>query len=119
MAQHRTSVPTGSPGDHHRGDYLGGIHEGHFLRRRYHHLMPHRRADDRHDEGDVRDGERRWCEVFARVWEVLVQQPLGSTVRIPNEDGMPLSLEHAALRVTVRSPLERNFSHVLRRFSAT
>ena len=99
----------GSSGDHHRGDYLGGIHEGHFLRRRYHHLMPHRRADDRHDEGDVRDGERRWCEVFARVWEVLVQQPLGSTVRIPNEDGMPLSLEHAALRVTVRSPLERNF----------
>ena len=99
----------GSSGDHHRGDYLGGIHEGHFLRRRYHHLMPHRRADDRHDEGDVRDGERRWCEVFARVWEVLVQQPLGSTVRIPNEDGMPLSLEHAALRVTVRSALERNF----------
>ena len=71
--------------------------------------MPHRRFDDVHDEGDVRDGERRWCEVFARAWEVLVHQPLGSFVRIPNDDGLPLSFEHAALQVTVRSPLERNF----------
>ncbi|MCH1617044.1 MAG: hypothetical protein L7R83_05980, partial [Candidatus Poseidonia sp.] len=59
--------------------------------------------------GDVRDGERRWCEVFARAWEVLVLQPLGSNVRIPNEDGLPLSFEHAALQLTVRSQLERNF----------
>ena len=42
-------------------------------------------------------------------WEVLVHQPLGSFVRIPNDDGLPLSFEHAALQVTVRSPLERTF----------
>ncbi len=45
--------------------------------------MPHRRGDDLHEEGDVRDGERRWCEVFARVWEVLVHQPLGAHFRLP------------------------------------
>lgn len=93
---------------HVHGDFFGGLHEGYF-RRRYHHLMPHRRFDDVHEEGDVRDGERRWCEVFARAWEVLVLQPLGSNVRIPNEDGLPLSFEHAALQLTVRSQLERNF----------
>ena len=98
----------GSSGLRERGEFFGGVHEGYF-RRRYHHMMNHRRFDDVHDEGDVRDGERRWCEVFARAWEVLVHQPLGSIVRIPNEDGMPLSFEHAALQITVRSPLERNF----------
>ena len=98
----------GISGAHQQGEFFGGFHEGYF-RRRYHHLMPHRRFDDVHDEGDVRDGERRWCEVFARAWEVLVHQPLGSFVRIPNDDGLPLSFEHAALQVTVRSPLERNF----------
>ena len=38
-----------------------------------------------------------------------MHQPLGAFVRIPNEDGMPLGFEHAALQVTVRSQLERNF----------
>ena len=111
VAAWRTTVPhyvPGISGAPQHGEFFGGFHEGYF-RRRYHHLMPHRRFDDVHDEGDVRDGERRWCEVFARAWEVLVHQPLGSYVRIPNDDGLPLSFEHAALQVTVRSPLERNF----------
>lgn len=98
----------GSSSIHRRGEFFGGFHEGYF-RRRYHHVMNHRRFDDVHDEGDIRDGERRWCEVFAMAWEVLVQQPLGSFVRIPNEDGLPLGFQHAALQVTVRSQLERNF----------
>ena len=98
----------GSRSSQEHGEFFGGFHEGYF-RRRYHHLMPHRRFDDVHDEGDMRDGERRWCEVFAHAWEVLVHQPLGSFVRIPNQDGMPLSFQHAALQITVRSPLERNF----------
>ena len=94
---------------HHRpGDVLARGRED-FLHRRYHHLMPHRRSDDVHDEGDVRDGERRWCEVFARVWEVLVYQPLGSTFHVPTEDGQSLVFEHAGLQATVRTPLERNF----------
>ena len=94
---------------HHRpGDVLARGRED-FLHRRYHHLMPHRRSDDVHDEGDVRDGERRWCEVFARAWEVLVYQPLGSTFHVPTEDGQSLVFEHAGLQATVRTPLERNF----------
>ena len=80
-----------------------------FLHHRYHHLMPHRRFDDVHEEGDVRDGERRWCEVFARVWEALVNQPLGSTFQLPIEDGHPLAFEHVGLQATVRNSLERNF----------
>ena len=111
VAAWRNTVQPYVPGrsqSHHQGDFFGGLHEGYF-RRRYHQIMPHRRPDDVHDEGDIRDGERRWCEVFARVWEVLVHQPLGAFVRIPNEDGMPLGFEHAALQVTVRSQLERNF----------
>ena len=71
--------------------------------------MPHRRHDDLHEEGDVRDGERRWCEVFARVWEVLVHQPLSSRFRLPLQDGGALNLEHAALQVSVRTELERSF----------
>ena len=111
VAAWRNTVPPyvpGSSGIRQHRDYFG--HQFHaFYRRRYHHIMPHRRFDDVHDEGDVRDGERRWCEVFARVWEVLVHQPLGSHVRIPNDDGLPLSFEHAALQVTIRSQLERTF----------
>ena len=75
---------------------------------RYHHLMSHRREDDVHDEGDIRDGERRWCEVFARIWEVMSLQPLGSTVRIGKNDGQVVEFQHANFRATVRTRLERN-----------
>ena len=90
------------------GEFFGRHAEGYF-NRHYHHLMPHRRMDDLHDEGDIRDGERRWCEVFARVWEVLVHQPLGATFNLPAEDGLPITFEHTALQVTVRSDIERQF----------
>ena len=111
IAEWRETVPPYVPGRTETqgfGDYFGRFQEGLF-NRRYHHLMPHRRGDDLHEEGDVRDGERRWCEVFARVWEVLVHQPLGAQFRLPLNDGAALSLQHADLRVTVRSELERNF----------
>ena len=111
VAEWRETVPPYVPGRTEVqgfGDYFGRIQEG-FFHRRYHHLMPHRRGDDLHEEGDVRDGERRWCEVFARVWEVLVHQPLGAHFRLPLRDGGPLALQHADLQVTVRSELERNF----------
>lgn len=111
VAEWRETVPSYVPGRTEVqgfGDYFGRIQEG-FFHRRYHHLMPHRRGDDLHEEGDVRDGERRWCEVFARVWEVLVHQPLGAHFRLPLNDGGPLALQHADLQVTVRSELERNF----------
>ncbi len=93
------------PSDRH---WFGDVHEA-VLQRRFHHLMNHRRFDDVHPEGDIRDGERRWCEVFARVWEVLVLQPMNATFRLPNTNGSPLSFEHTALQVTVRSDIERTF----------
>ena len=93
---------------HMEGEFFGRFEEGYF-NRRYHHLMPHRQMDDIHEEGDIRDGERRWCEVFARVWEVLIHQPLGATFNLPAEDGAPITFEHAALQVTVRSDIERQF----------
>ena len=111
VAEWRETVPPYVPGRteiHGHGDFFGRMHEG-FFHRRYHHLMPHRRHDDLHEEGDVRDGERRWCEVFARVWEVLVHQPLSSRFRLPLQDGGALNLEHAALQVSVRTELERSF----------
>ena len=80
---------------------------GHWMRR-YHHLMPHRQVEDIHEEGDIRDGERRWCEVFARVWEAMSLMPLGSTIRLPNNDGDTLTFEHANLSVTIRNRIERN-----------
>lgn len=91
-------------------EQLGGLfgYRAERMMRRYHHLMPHRRVDDVHDEGDIRDGERRWCEVFARVWEVLSLQPLGSQVTLPNRDLNVLSFERANLTVTLRNRLERN-----------
>ena len=76
--------------------------------RRYHHMMPHRREEDIHEEGDIRDGERRWCEVFARVWEAMSLMPLGSTIRSPLTDGEALTFEHANLTVTIRNRTERN-----------
>ena len=71
-------------------------------------MMPHRREEDIHEEGDMRDGERRWCEVFARVWEAMSLMPLGSTIRSPLTDGEALTFEHANLTVTIRNRTERN-----------
>jgi hypothetical protein len=90
---------------------MGGVfgRRAERMLRRYHHLMPHRRHDDLHEEGDIRDGERRWCEIFAGVWELLLLQPIGSFVRIPTRNNGQLSFEHGGLRLTLRTAVERNF----------
>ena len=75
--------------------------------RRHHLNFGHRRPDDVHEVGDIRDGERRWCEVFARVWEAMSLQPIGSEVRFSRRDGDALTFEHAHLTVTLRNGLER------------
>jgi hypothetical protein len=111
VAEWRTTVSPyhgGNEPQQMEGEFFGRFAEGHF-NRHYHHLMPHRRRDDIHEEGDIRDGERRWCEVFARVWEVLVHQPMGASFRLPDEDGLPITFENTALQVTVRSDIERQF----------
>ena len=92
-------------------EHLGGFFGRRMERmmRRYHQLMPHRRGDDLHEQGDIRDGERRWCEVFARLWEVLMLQPLGAYLQVPRRQGRDLRVEHTGLRITMRNALERTF----------
>ena len=107
VAQWRPTVSPYVPQQHHDYGEPFGRRMGHWLRR-YHHIMPHRQEGDIHEEGDIRDGERRWCEVFARVWEAMSLMPLGSTVRSPKTDGEPLTFEHANLTVTIRNRIERN-----------
>lgn len=109
VAEWRTTVRPGGPMAPYRGEGRGGPF-GRGLQRmlnRHHRFWNHRRSDDVHHEGDIRDGERRWCEVFARVWEAMSLQPLGSELRMPRRDGDPLTFEHANLAVTLRNGLER------------
>ena len=79
------------------------------LHRHLRRMMPHRRQGDVHEVGNIRDGERRWGQVYSRVWEVLLRQPIGSTVRVPTTRGGTLSFEHAGLRITIRDGRERAF----------
>jgi hypothetical protein len=104
----RTTVNPSEPMNAYRGDERGGPF-GHFQRmlRRHHLHIGHRRLDDVHEVGDIRDGERRWCEVFARVWEVMSLQPIGSEVRYSRRDGDAMTFEHAHLTVTLRNGIER------------
>jgi hypothetical protein len=57
--------------------------------------------------GDIRNGERRWCEVMPRIWQALQLQPLGSTIRIGEQNLQAISFEHCNLRVTMRNITER------------
>jgi len=79
--------------------------------------LPYRQRDDVHEVGDVRDGERRWCETFARVWYVLLRQPLGAWVALPANNGEPLTLEQTELRVSVRNQRERTFLRRMARWA--
>ena len=64
--------------------------------------------------GDIRNGERRFCEVFPRVWEAMQLSPIGSTLRISGVDGGDLTFEHCHLAITVRTQRERR---ILRKFA--
>ena len=57
--------------------------------------------------GDIRNGERRWCELMPRIWQALQLQPLGSTIRIGEQNLQAVSFEHCNLRVTMRNITER------------
>jgi hypothetical protein len=56
--------------------------------------------------GDLRNGERRWCELMPRVWQAMQLQPIGSTIRVGEQVMQEISFEHCNLRVTMRSRLE-------------
>jgi hypothetical protein len=57
--------------------------------------------------GDIRNGERRWCELMPRIWQALQLQPLGSTIRVGEQNMQTVSFEHCNLRVTLRNLSER------------
>ena len=64
--------------------------------------------------GDIRNGERRFCEIFPRIWEALLLHPIGSTFRLGVLDGDDVTFEHCHLSMTVRNPQERR---IIRRFA--
>ena len=92
-----------------------------------HHLYNHFRGRDEwmyirnfgHEEnelpiGDIRNGERRYCEVFPRIWDALMQHPIGATFRMSVLDRGELAFENCHLAVTIRNAQERR---IIRRFS--
>ena len=76
------------------------------IERRFRHNQRNNRL---HGCGDIRDGERRWCEVFARVWECMSEQPLNSTIQMFGVDTQVIGFEHYKLKVTLRTKDELTF----------
>ena len=72
------------------------------------------RDENHYPIGDVRNGERRFCEIFPRIWEALMRHPIGATFRMGVLDGGNLTFENCHLAVTIRSAQERR---MIRRFS--
>jgi hypothetical protein len=65
-------------------------------------LRNHGRPEQEYPIGDIRNGERRYCEVMPRVWEALMLQPIGSTVTLPTVANRDITFQHCQLRVTLR-----------------
>jgi hypothetical protein len=65
-------------------------------------LRNHGRPEHEHPIGDIRNGERRYCEVIPRVWEALMLQPIGSRVILPTVVNREITFQHCQLRVTLR-----------------
>lgn len=76
-------------------------------------LRNYGRPEQEYPIGDIRNGERRYCEVMPRVWEALMMQPIGSRASIPTVADRDLTLQHCQLRVTLRN---RNEIRLLKRF---
>jgi len=114
----RSSVPPYDEQRHRRARHgLRDRHRMFRLEHRWFRGMPYRQREDVHEVGDVRDGERRWCEAFARIWHVLLRQPLGAWVSLPMNNGGALSLERTELQVTVRNQQERKFMRRMARLA--
>ena len=75
-----------------------------------HDIFRNRETDKRiHGCGDIRDGERRWCETFARAWECLHLQPIESTIQLHGADTKSLAFQHFSLKITIRDRDEERF----------
>lgn len=59
--------------------------------------------------GDIRYGERRWCELFERVWYALGLQSLGASVVLAQQgDTHILEFQECGLMLTIRDANERS-----------
>ena len=79
------------------------------------HLRNFRRDGNALPIGDIRNGERRYCEVFPRIWDALMRHPIGATFQMGVLDHGALTFENCHLAVTIRDAQERR---MIRRFSA-
>ena len=82
-------------------------------RRDWMYLRNYGRPEQEYPIGDIRNGERRYCEVMPRVWEALMLHPIGSQVVLPTVVGKEISFQYCQLKVTLRDNREIN---LLRRF---
>ena len=112
MDEWRTKVTSyeGRVAHRRRQRWERGLPRGHQVNLRRAMRLSHRHNGDRHQIGDGRDGERRWCEAFARVWGLLLHQPIGSWVDVPRMNDDALSFQHGELQLSIRSSLERRFT---------
>ena len=85
-----------------------------FQRNDWMFLRNHAQAEMDAPIGDIRNGERRFCEVFPRVWEAMLLQPIGSTFTFSMNDGGDLNFQHCMLNLTLRNAAERR---LVRRFA--
>lgn len=95
----------------------GHMHNNYAHRRMLREIVPPQTpiaTNNRLPTGDIRNGERRFCEVFSRVWEAMMHHPIGSTFRMGVVDGGDLTFEHCHLGVTLRGQQERR---IIRRFA--
>lgn len=106
VEQWRSAVPDYTPAGLHRSRRRMDAHYNHAMLRRF---MRQQGRNRYHLVGDARDGERRWRETFARVWDGLLALPLGSHFRIPSVDGGALTFDHIQLQITIRNLQERGF----------
>ena len=77
-------------------------------RREWIYLRNNGRPENEHPIGDIRDGERRYCEVIPRIWEALMLQPIGAQVTLSTVNDGEISFQYCQLRVTVRNQAERS-----------
>ena len=69
-------------------------------------LRNYGRPEQEYPIGDIRNGERRYCEVMPRIWEALMLHPIGSQVVIPTVTGKEISFQYCQLKVTLRDNRE-------------
>ena len=69
-------------------------------------LRNYGRPEQEYPIGDIRNGERRYCEVMPRIWEALMLHPIGSQVVIPTVTGKDISFQYCQLKVTLRDNRE-------------